>query len=166
MEKITAKIQINAPQEKVWRIISKIDNDPVYWRGITSIRNISKEQNIVTRNVFLGKDNRCQQKVILFPKDGIHIKWLKGPIIGVKDIMVYPLGSATILEVEMNYAPSGVVGLFSRNAAKYLQQESELALQLIKEEAEEIQQNPFLEERRLWADLIHDKDNRNILFKH
>ncbi|HKU33881.1 MAG TPA: SRPBCC family protein [Candidatus Nitrosotalea sp.] len=166
MNKITAKIQINAPHEKVWKIISEIDNDPTYWRGITSIKNTSKEQNIITRNVFLGKDNKCQQRVTLFPKDGIHIKLLKGPIAGVKDIIVHPFGNTTILEVEMSYTLSGVVGLFSRNAAKYLQRESELALQLIKEEAEGDQQKPFLEERRLWADLIHDKDNRNILFKH
>src|SRR5579863_2991752 len=157
MIEIDAKIQINAPQEKVWKIISKIDNDHTYWKGITRIRNISKEQNVITRYVFLGKDNKCQQRVILFPKEGIHIKWLKGPIMGIKDILISGHGNTTTLEIQMNYTLSGVVGLFLKNTTKELQGEANLALQLIKEELEGTQQNPIFEERRLWADLIHDK---------
>jgi hypothetical protein len=157
MVEIDAKIQINAPQEKVWKIISKIDNDPIYWKGTTRIRNISKEQNVITRYVFLGKDNKCQQRVIIFPKEGVHIKWLKGPIMGVKDILLSAHGNTTTLEIQMSYTLTGVVGLFSKNTTKELQSEAELALQLIKEESEGIQQAPVLEERRLWADLIHDK---------
>lgn len=157
MIEIDAKIQINAPQEKVWKIISKIDNDHTYWKGITRIRNISKEQNVITRYVFLGKDSKCQQRVILFPKEGIHIKWLKGPIMGIKDILISGHGNTTTLEIQMNYTLSGVVGLFSKNTTKELQSEANLALQLIKEELEGTQQNPILEERRSWADLIHDK---------
>ena len=160
MEEITIRTQINAPGEKVWRIISEIDNEPAYWKGTTRIRNISKEQNVITRDVFLEGDNRCQQRVILFPKEGVHIKWIKGPITGVKDIMISVLGSATILEVQISYALSGLVGLFSGNATKYLQSEAELALQLIKEESEGIQKRPALEKRKLWADLIHDKKKK------
>ncbi|MDE1765811.1 MAG: SRPBCC family protein [Thaumarchaeota archaeon] len=157
MVEISLKIQINAPQEKVWKIVSKIDNDPAYWKGMTRVRNISKEQNAITRDVFLGGGNKGQQRVILFPKDGIHIKWLKGPITGIKDIMLSSRNDATVLEVQINYMLVGVVGLFSKNTAKYLQKEAELALQSIKEESEGIQQGPFLEERKQWADLIHDK---------
>lgn len=157
MVEIDTRIQINASQEKVWKIISKIDNDSTYWREITHIRNISKEQNVITRYVFLGKDNQCQQRVILFPKEGVHIKWLKGPISGVKDILLLAHGNTTTLEIQMNYTLSGVAGLFLKNTIKELQSEAELALQLIKEESEGMQQNPILEERRLWADLIHDK---------
>lgn len=157
MVEIDARIQISAPQEKVWKIVSKIDNDPTYWKGTTRIRNISKEQNVITRYVFLGKDTKCQQRVILFPKEGVHVKWLKGPIMGVKDILLSAHGNTTTLEIQMNYTLSGVVGLFSKNTTRELQSEAELALQLIKEESEGMQQNPVLEERRLWADLIHDK---------
>ncbi|MGI0086501.1 MAG: SRPBCC family protein [Nitrosotalea sp.] len=157
MVEIDARILINAPQEKVWKIISKIDNDPTYWKGTTDIRNISKEQNVITRYVFLGKDNKCQQRVMFFPKEGVHIKWLKGPITGVKDILLSSHGNTTTLEIQMNYKLSGVAGLFSKNTTNNLQRETDLALQLIKEESEGMQRNPVLEERRLWADLIHDK---------
>lgn len=157
MNEINSKIEINASQEKVWKIISKIDNDPAYWRGITRLRNISKEQNVITRDVFLGGDNKCQQRVILFPKEGIHIKWLRGPITGVKDILLSTRGNMTTLEVQMSYTLSSVVNIFSKNTAKDLQKEVELALELIKEESEGRQQQPALEKRRLWSDLIHDR---------
>ena len=157
MGEISAKIEISASRERVWKIVSDIDNDPEYWEIITHTRNTSKERNVVTREVFLGGDNKCQQRIILFPKEGMHIKWFKGPIAGIQDIMLSSLGSITILEVQMSYTLSGVVSLFSKNAAKYLQKETEVALQLIKEKAEGIQNNPLLEERRLWADLIHDR---------
>ena len=157
MNEINSKIEINASQEKVWKIISKIDNDPAYWRGITRLRNISKEQNVITRDVFLGGDNKCQQRVILFPKEGIHIKWLRGPITGVKDILLSTRGNMTTLEVQMNYTLSSVVNIFSKNTAKDLQKEVELALELIKEESEGRKQQPALEKRRLWSDLIHDR---------
>ena len=157
MVEINARIQINAPLENIWRIISRIDNDSTYWKGTTHIKNISKEQNVITRDVFLGKDNRCQQRVILFPKEGVHIKWLSGPIRGVKDILLFAHGNTSILEAQMNYKIQGIIGLFSKNTIKDLQMEADLALQLIKEDSEGMQQNPILEERRSWADLIHDK---------
>ncbi|MDE1867299.1 MAG: SRPBCC family protein [Thaumarchaeota archaeon] len=157
MVEINAKIQINAPREKVWKIISEIDNDPSYWKAITHIRNISKEQNVITRDVFLGKDNKCQQRVTLFPKEGIHIKWLKGPITGIKDILLYTSGSTTILETQMSYTILGVTSIFSKSISQKLQNEAELALQLIKEEVEEGHQSPQLEERKLWADLVNSK---------
>ncbi len=157
MNEINTKIQINASREKVWKIISKIDNDPAYWRGITRLRNISKEQNVIMRDVFLNGDNKCQQRIILFPKEGIHIKWLKGPIMGVKDILLSTRGNTTILEIQMNYTLSSVLNIFSKNTTKDLQKEADLALQLIKEESEGIQQDIPLEKRKMWADLIHDK---------
>jgi uncharacterized membrane protein len=157
MVEIGAKMRINAPQDKVWNIISKVDNDPSYWKGISRIRNILQEQNVTTRYVFLGKDTVCQQRVILFPKEGVHIKWLKGPIIGVKDMLLYSHGNTTTLEIQINYRLYGLAGLFLKNTTEELQGEAELALQLIKEEAEGTQQSPVLEERRLWADLIHER---------
>lgn len=157
MNEINSKIKINASQEKVWKIISEIDNDPAYWKGITRLRNISKEQNVITRDVFLSGDNKCQQRVILFPKEGIHIKWLRGPIIGVRDILLSAGQNMTMLEVQMTYTLCGVVKMFSKNTAKDLQKEVNLALELIKEESEGRKQQPALEKRRLWSDLIHDR---------
>ena len=51
MATIEAAITINAPQDKVWEVISDLDNEPKFWKGTKSIRNISKDGNTVIREV-------------------------------------------------------------------------------------------------------------------
>lgn len=153
MIEINVKLQINASQDKVWNIISKVDDDPHYWKGMTSIRNISKNRNVITRKVSLVDGTKCHQKVTIFPKDGIHITWTRGPMVGIKDILLFS-GSSTVLEVQMRYRLIGVVRLVPKSILNELQSEAELALQLIKEEAEESHWFP-VENKKLWADLIN-----------
>ncbi|MGI0073439.1 MAG: SRPBCC family protein [Nitrosotalea sp.] len=156
MAEIDVRIQVNAPQEKVWNVISKVDNDPNYWKGITSIRNISKDRNVITREVTLVNGSKSYQKVILFPKEGIHIRFMKGPIIGIKDILLVNNGNVTILEAQLDYKSSGLTRLIPKSILEELQFEAELALQLIKEEVEEKPSRFPKEKRKLWADLIND----------
>ncbi|HJU13369.1 MAG TPA: SRPBCC family protein [Candidatus Nitrosotalea sp.] len=158
MKELSSKISINAPLDRVWKIVSSIDDDPQYWDGISRVRNISVDRNVVVRDVFLGGENICRQTVIFFPNDGIHVKWTKGPIRGTRDIILTGLGSTTTVEIQMRYRLAGIVSLFSKNAAKYLQEEARTALQLIKEKAEGTLQKPVFEERRQWADLIRQRN--------
>ena len=157
MEEISARIRIDAPPEEVWKVVSDIDNDPQFWDSIIKIRNVSTDGGVVVRDVFIGGDNRCQQRVILFPREGIHVKWTKGPISGVRDTILYTSGTGTRLEIQMRYRLTGVLALFSKNAANYLREEVESALQMIKAKSEGTFRAPILEERRMWADLIHEK---------
>ncbi|MDE1863666.1 MAG: SRPBCC family protein [Thaumarchaeota archaeon] len=158
MAEIEAKIQIDASQDKIWKIISEVDNDPQYWKSMTRIRNISKERGVINREVYLGEENKCHQRVTLFPKEGVHISWLKGPITGIKDIMLFPCGNGTILEVQMKYEPSGIMRFFFKNGTNYFQKEAELALQLIKEKSDGTgSKGPKMEIRKMWADLAREK---------
>lgn len=137
MIEITAKIIINAGQSEVWKVVSEINKDSQFWKGTMKIRTTSKDGNVYTREVTLENDNICYQKIILFPKDGIHIRWTKGTINGTKDIMITPIGQQTLLHVEMNYKIRGIASLFSRKVSQDLLNEAELAMQLIKKEVEE-----------------------------
>ena len=157
MEDISAKILINAPDEKVWDTVSRVDNDPEFWQAIKKISKVSRERNVITREVVLEGDNRCLQKIMLFPMDGVHTRWLKGPITGVRDLILSQRGNATVLEVQISYRASGITGLFSRNISKYLREEAEAALQLIKERVEGVR-GPRLEQRKLWADLFPQRN--------
>ena len=157
MVEISTKVKIRASRDTVWSLVSRIDNDYEYWHAITAIRNLTKEQDTVTREVYLGSENRCRQKVILFPKEGIHTKWLKGPITGVRDVMLTTSGDFTVLEVQMSYQLSKVMTLFLRRPVARLLREAEAALEMIKEKAEGTAHGPILEDRRLWADLIRSK---------
>ncbi len=128
-------LQVNATFEKIWNIISKIDNDPNYWKNIISIKNISRDRNTVTRDIRLSNGSKCQQKITLFPKEGIHIQWTKGPIVGTEDIMIIDNGGIVIIRIQINYKLE-VACDKSASVLEELQSEAEHALQLIKKQAE------------------------------
>jgi|SRR5579872_1443080 len=157
MVEIKIKLQINAPTEKVWSIISNIDDDPKFWKGTTAIRNLAKDGTVITREVTIGKVDRCLQTVTLFPKEGVNIRWMKGTITGTKDLMLVPMGNSTQLEVVLKYKLSGMATFMSGKITKDLQREADEAVQLIKEKAEGITHDLQMEERRSWADLVNEK---------
>lgn len=136
MVEIKVRLQINTSQERVWNIISNIDNDSDFWRGITSIRNLSRDGNVITREIVLGTNIRCVQRLVIYPKEEIHIRWIKGVIAGTKAILLTPIGQATLLEVQMNYRFSDISNLASKRLAALFQNEAELAVDLIKEQSE------------------------------
>jgi hypothetical protein len=153
MIRIISKIMINASVKKVWSIVSAIERDPYFWKGMVCVRNTSRNGNVFTREVTLTTSDKCYQKVVLFPMEGIHIKWTRGVLTGVKDILIIPVGNQTLLEVDMDYTVKGIAKIRSRGISEELRNESELALQLIREEIEKLQ--PFqIRERKQWADLI------------
>lgn len=140
---VTAKTMVSALPNETWKVISQINNDPQYWKGIMKLRNISKNGNVFVREVTLKNGDKCYQKIILFPTDGIHIRWTEGTINGTKDIMLTPMGKQTLLQVEMNYKIRGIASLFSREVSEEFRNEAELALLLIKEEVEKGQFFPI-----------------------
>jgi hypothetical protein len=113
-----------------------------------------KKENELVREVVIGKVDKCHQKIILVPKEKLHILWTKGVLTGTKDILLSALGNTTLLEISMNYKISGPAGLFSGRIKEELQIEAELALDLIKEKAEGKDHIIPMEERKSWADLI------------
>ena len=154
MVEIKIKAQIDVPVEKVWEVVSKVDEDPKFWNLTKSIRNISKKTNETSREIVIGKVDKCYQKIVLLPKEAVHVFWTKGVITGTKDIILTPFGNTTLLEVQMNYTISGPAKFFPGRISEELQIEAELAVDLIKEKAEGKPHSIPMEERKSWADLI------------
>ena len=81
MAVIETSIQINVPAEKVWDLVSDIDNEPKFWKGTKEVRNISREGDVVNREIVIAfRDQKCQQKVTLYPKEKIVAVFTKGII--------------------------------------------------------------------------------------
>ena len=154
MVEIKVKVQIDAPIEKVWEVVSRVDDDPKFWNLTKTIRNLSKNDNETVREVTLGKTEKCHQTITLLPKEAIHVLWTKGVITGTKDIVLTSLGNATLLEVKMDYKISGPARFFPGRTTDELHMEAELAVDLIKERAEGRPHYIPMEERKMWADLI------------
>ncbi len=138
MAKIESTVEINAPIDKVWEIVSDIDNEPKFWKGTKSVRNISKEGNVVNREITIAfKDKKCLQEVTLYPKEKIHALFTKGIIVGTKTITLTPQDGVTKLEAIWDIKLSGMMGMFTGMVKKHIQSGTEQALQSIKESLEE-----------------------------
>ncbi len=137
MVQIQATIEINVPIDKVWNIVSDLDSEPKFWRGTKEVRNISKEGNIITREVTIAfKDSKCMQTVTLTPKEKIHVEFTKGIIEGSKTITLVPLENKTRVDVLWDMKLSGMMGMFTGMIKKHIQSGTEQALESIKQESQ------------------------------
>lgn len=137
MALIQAEVQINAPIEKVWDIVSDLDNEPKFWKGTKEVRNISKEGNKVNREITIAfKDKKCMQEITLFPKEKIEAVFTDGLIQGTKSVIITPNDDSVNLEAIWDIKLSGMMGMFTGIVKKHIKSGTEQALQSIKEEAE------------------------------
>jgi carbon monoxide dehydrogenase subunit G len=137
MAQIQASVEVNATLDKVWNIVSDLDSEPRFWKGTKSVQNISKDGNIVTREVTIAfKDSKCMQTVTLYPKEKIHAQFTKGIINGTKTILLTPQGEKTKVEAVWDIKLTGMMGVFTGMIKKHIQSGTEQALQSIKEEIE------------------------------
>jgi len=137
MVQIQASIEINVPIDKVWDLVSDLDSEPKFWRGTKEVRNISKQGNIITREVTIAfKDSKCMQTVTLTPKEKIHVQFTKGIIEGSKTITLTTLENKTRLDVLWDMKLSGMMGMFTGMIKKHIQSGTDQALESIKQEAQ------------------------------
>ena len=134
---IETSIEINAPIERVWDVVSDIDNEPKFWKGTKEVRNISKEGNVVNREIIIAfRDQKCQQEVTLYPKEKIVAVFTKGIISGSKTITLTSQDKLTLLQANWDVKLTGMMGMFTGMVKKHIKNGTDLALQSIKEELE------------------------------
>ena len=135
--KIEVSTKIKSSVDKVWEIISDVDNEPKYWKGTKEIHNISKDGNKINREVIIAfRDSKCLQEVTLYPKEKIEALFTKGIIQGTKTITLKPLNEEVLLETVWDMKLSGMMGMFTGMIKKHVKSGTEQALQAIKSEAE------------------------------
>ena len=137
MATIEVKVKINAPVEKVWSVVSDIDNEPKFWKGTKEVRNISKNQNIIEREVTIAfRDQKCMQQVTLDPMKQIHAKFTEGIINGEKIVSLIPEGYVTTLQTTWDVKLTGMMSMFTGMIKNHIKSGTEQAMKSIKEEIE------------------------------
>ena len=135
--KIEVSTKIKSTVDKVWGIISDIDNETKYWKGTKEIHNISKDGNKINREVIIAfRDSKCLQEVTLYPKEKIEAVFTKGIIQGSKTINLKTLEGEILLEAIWDVKLSGMMGMFTGMIKKHIKSGTEQALHEIKSEAE------------------------------
>jgi carbon monoxide dehydrogenase subunit G len=137
MATIKVEVEINATVDKVWDVVSDIDNEPKFWKGTKEIKNISKEGNTVNREIIIAfRDQKCLQEVKIYPKEKIEARFTKGIINGEKTISLIPKEEKTILCALWDIKLTGMMGMFTGMIKKHIKSGTEQAMQSIKEEIE------------------------------
>ncbi|MDP6303508.1 MAG: SRPBCC family protein [Candidatus Nitrosopelagicus sp.] len=138
MAEIKASVKINSTQEKIWDVISDIDNEPKFWKGTKEVRNISKDGNQVSREITIAfRDQKCMQEVTIVPKETIKAVFTKGVIVGEKTLTLKDaVDDSCELEAIWDVKLSGKMGLFTGIIKKHINSGTKQALQAIKEEVE------------------------------
>ena len=137
MAEIKASVIINSTVDKIWEIISDINNEPEFWKGTKSIRNISQEGNTTKREITIAlKDKKCLQDVTLYPKDKVEAVFTKGIINGRKTVTIQQADNGYRLEATWDIKLSGMMGMFTGMVKKHIQSGTEQALIEIKREVE------------------------------
>ena len=137
MTEINASVVINSSVDKIWDVISDINNEPEFWKGTKSIRNISQEGNTTKREITIAfKDKKCLQDVTLYPKERVEAIFTKGIINGSKTITIQQIDDTCKLEAVWDIKLSGMMGMFTGMVKKHIQSGTEQALVEIKREVE------------------------------
>ena len=137
MATIEVEVEINATVDKVWDVVSDIDNEPKFWKGTKEVKNLSKDGNIIKREIIIAfRDQKCLQEVKLEPKEKIEAKFTKGILSGEKIISLIPKDEKTILCAVWDIKLTGMMGMFTGIIKKHIKSGTEQALQSIKEEIE------------------------------
>ena len=134
---INSSIDVNASIEKVWNIISDLDNEPKFWKGTKESRTISKDGNVVVREIIIAfRDSKCMQKITLHPKEKIYAEFTDGILKGSKTLNLKSKENSLWLEVEWDIKMTGLAGMFTGMLKGHVKGGTEQALELIKLEAE------------------------------
>ena len=137
MATIEVEVEINAPVDKVWDVVSDIDNEPKFWKGTKEVHNISKEGNKINREIIIAfRDQKCLQEVTITPKEKIEAKFTKGIIDGEKIVSLIPNNETTVLKTYWDIKMTGMMGMFTGMVKKHIKSGTEQAMQLIKTEIE------------------------------
>ena len=131
MVSIVVTREIPASLDKVWDIISDIDNEPRYWHGTKSVKNIHKDGNTVQREIVIAfRESKCREIVVLDPKKSVKANITDGILRGTeKDIIVNSNGAnRTKIEVVWNIKLSGFKMMFATIIKKHIKQGTEDAL--------------------------------------
>jgi carbon monoxide dehydrogenase subunit G len=134
MTEINASREIPAPLDRVWNIVSDVDSEPRYWRDLHAVYNISRNGNVIEREVTVGFRNlKGRQIVELHPKKSIEVTLTEGPMTGNRIITLIPSGDETATKVSVSWDVklSGIPLLFRSVVRERIAEGTEEALDRI-----------------------------------
>ena len=137
MATIVVQTEINATVEKVWEVISDIDNEPKFWKGTKEVKTLSTDGDTIKREITIAfRDQKCLQEIQLKPKKVIKAKFTKGILDGTKIITLTPENDKVIMKTLWEIKLSGMMNMFTGVIKNHIKSGTEQAMESIKKEIE------------------------------
>jgi ribosome-associated toxin RatA of RatAB toxin-antitoxin module len=139
MVSINESIIMSATAERIWDVVSDVDRDSEYWSGLSSIRNIRKEANLIEREVTVGfMGQKGLQRIEFKPKESVQLTMTKGPLKGSRLTRLTPAdgGGRTKVEISWDFEFSGVPSFARPFVRSQLERGTKEALTRIAKEVE------------------------------
>lgn len=133
MVKFSTHKIINAKREKIWSIISDVDNDTENWFGIKKIKNLRKEVNSLERETVIAfRKSKCIELVTFSEGNEINFNIIKDPIVGTKALKILEISDRECkIEVNWDIRLQGVMRMFIFIVKKHILKGTQEALERI-----------------------------------
>ncbi len=140
MSKIKESIEVDADVDRVWSVVSDLDKEPDFWWGTKEVRNISRDGNVLNREIVQNFGNNViSQRVIFRPKEEIEINYLKGVTEGTKFLRLEKLrDNRQRITATWDIRFPGIYGLISFFIARHVKKGTVEALGRIKQACESV----------------------------
>jgi hypothetical protein len=137
--RIEVSTLIAASEDSLWNLISKIENEPNYWYGTKSVRELKREGNTIWREkIQMFRNSLEEERVNLFPQERkiVHEE-IKGFMRGTKiDFLMGEGLNSTRLTTIWDISPSGLLKLANPLIKRHIRRGTVSAHARIKEAAE------------------------------
>lgn len=144
LQEVKVDREISAPIDKVWNIVSNVDNETKYWPTFKAIKNIDVRDNTTEREVTITAgplgDTKTHQFVTVNPEQfEVLTNITEGPFTGTRLLTLSPstdLNGTTMADVIWQMDLSGIP-VFGQGFAKDgIKQTTEAALDNVAQELE------------------------------
>ena len=123
MVSINLSREVHACLDRVWDIIADIDKEQYFWPGIKMINNISRNGNVVEREVITGfRNSKSCQTVVIYPRTSIEVSMIKGSMRGNRNILlnIFPMENNKtriniLLDIDLSNIPVSDRAIISKN---------------------------------------------------
>jgi carbon monoxide dehydrogenase subunit G len=145
LQEVKVDKEISAPIDKVWNIVSNVDNETKYWPTFKTIKNIAVRDNTTEREVTITAgplgDRKTHQFVTVNPEQfEVLTNVTEGPFTGTRSLTLNPStetnGTTTIASVVWQMDLSGIPAIGQGFAKDGVKQTTEAALDNIAQEFE------------------------------
>ncbi len=140
MASISKSQEIHASVNRVWRIISELNNEPKYWTSIRDIKVLRENGNLIEREATVGPSGfsqRTRQTIVLTPKKSIKLSMSGDTIAGERTITLAPRSkNNTTVDVKWSFELKGVPEFVQGIVKNQISKVTAKALAMIAEEAE------------------------------